>query len=211
FSAAPFLIIRFRSPLYLPSTSLYSLMPPFSVPTGIHFEMKNAFAMCSCALLVLLVCGFVCFSNTYAQDSDYDPSWYNPSHPYVKIAVAEDGIYQVRGSDLAQAGASLGTIEPNSLRLFKNGIQIPLVYEGDLNIFTDDSAIIFVGKRNQGTDESWAYLDPAFQSSTYNSLYTDTTYYWLTWGLGTGLRYRSPSSPPLPNPITTFRDTLFVE
>ena len=38
-----------------------------------------------------------------AQDS-FDASWYNPAAPYVKVKVAQDGVYSLKGSDLSTAG-----------------------------------------------------------------------------------------------------------
>ncbi|GIV62078.1 MAG: hypothetical protein KatS3mg044_0944 [Rhodothermaceae bacterium] len=49
------------------------------------------------------------------------------------------------------------------------------------------------------------------QSSTFYSLYTDTTTYWLTWNAAPGLRYAPrPLTSTLP-PSTTARDTVHVE
>ncbi len=190
---------------------LNHLMHPLLFIKGFHFEINPLHPARFLGALFFLAALPVAWTTAVAQDSDYDPSWYNPSQSYVKIAVTEDGVYQVRGTDLAQAGVNLSAITPSSLRLLEHGQEIPLVYEGNASTLTDASQILFVGKRNQGTDESWAYRDPAWQSSTYNSLYTDTTHYWLTWGSGQGLRYTADTPAPLANVITTYRDTLFTE
>ncbi|MFQ5568345.1 MAG: C25 family cysteine peptidase [Rhodothermales bacterium] len=149
----------------------------------------------------------------HAQDTGFDPSWYDPSRTYVKVAVVDDAVYRISGSDLTALGISTSSIQPSTLQLFENGKEIPLWYTGNTSAVDDEAAIYFIGKRNKGTGESWAYQDtPEWQSSTHFSLYTDTTYYWLAWGRSNGLRYRKVTSTPPPYPnVTAFRDTLHIE
>ena len=133
-----------------------------------------------------------------AQSGDYDPSWYDPEAPHVRIAVTQDGVYRVPGQQLRGAlpdGASLPSIDPSTLRLLENGQEIPLHLSGtDDGTLDASDALTFVGHRNRGTDERWAYSgDASRQSSTFRSLYADTTYYWLTWGGADGRRYDTPS------------------
>ena len=153
-------------------------------------------------------------SLAFAQSADsYDPSWYDTDAPHVRIAVVEDGVYRVTGDALADAlpsGTTLDAIDPATLRLIENGTEIPIDVRG-----TDDAqldpgdAFTFVGQRNRGTDEAWAYnYVPDAQSSRDRSLYTDTTYYWLTWGGAAGLRYDEATSTPTAAPTATLRDTL---
>ncbi len=157
--------------------------------------VRSGFAV---ALLVLL--GSALAPRLLAQPTDgYDPSWYDPTTPWVKIEVTEDGIYEVSGSDLAAAGVPLGAIDPATLKLYERGVEVPIAFLGDPAVFDPADRIQFVGRRNTGEDEAWAYyvteeserLTPGepLQSSTYNSLYTHTTIYWLTWNGEPGLRY----------------------
>ena len=167
-----------------------------------------------CALLALLCCvGLLATPDVRAQQAGFDASWYDSNQPYVKIAVAEDGVYQVTGADLAAAGAPIGSLQPGTLRLFENGREIPIRYTGAATTsMSAADAFTFVGQRNRGTDEVWAYNgNTDWQSSTYFSLYTDTTHYWLTWGGEAGLRYETPSPPATATNTTTFRDTLHLE
>ena len=155
------------------------------------------------------------FSVAQAQEDPYDPSWYDPSRTYVKVAVVEDGVYQVTGADLTALGLSISSIAPRNLKLYKNGTEIPLWYTGEGNALTPDAKIYFVGERNQGTDEAWAYRNnPEWQSSTFFSLYTDTTFYWLSWDRMAGLRYESTDpdggSVGVPD-VYAFRHVLHTE
>lgn len=154
-----------------------------------RFSMRLALA--SICLLVLVTC---VLRPSLAQS--YDAQWHDPDRPYVKIGVVEDGIVQVTGSALAAVGVPLST-DPSTFRLIENGREIPLLYFGSPGTLTDEARLVFAGQRNTGADETWAYAyDAGAQSSTHLSLYSDTTFYWLTWGDGPGLRYELvPYSP----------------
>ncbi|MDX1438511.1 MAG: hypothetical protein R3284_01280, partial [Rubricoccaceae bacterium] len=175
---------------------------------------------------ILLVTGWLLVSslNVQAQAYDYDPSWYDASAPYVKIGVNKDGVYAISGANLASAGVALGQINPATLRLLENGIEIPIWFEGDEAVFDPSDEIHFVGRRNTGEEEGeWAYYatqtsesnapNDDIQSSSYHSLYSATRYYWLTWGGDDGLRYvDSPIAPePGAQTITSVRQTFHNE
>jgi hypothetical protein len=146
-----------------------------------------------------------------AQDP-YDPSWYDPTRPHLKIAVTQDGVYRVTGQDLEAAGVPLSTVDATTFRLLENGQEVPLHYTGTAVPGSSD-ALVFIGQRNRGTGETWAYNDDApRQSSSFFSLYTDTTWYWLTWGGNIGRRYvPHTATNPSSTPLATHRDTLHVE
>ena len=129
----------------------------------------------------------------------YDASWYDAAAPHVKIAVVEDGVYRVPSSQLQAAGVP-ASADPATFRLLENGREVP--------IDVDNGDVVFVGQRNRGADERWAYDgDASAQSSTYYSLFSDTTFYWLTWGGAAGLRYQA-ADPVSGSALTAARDTL---
>lgn len=136
-----------------------------------------------------------CSEAARAQQGSFDPSWYDPDRVYVKIATTEDDLYQVTGEALAavlaQRGLSLSAVDPTSLLLLENGHPVPFWFTGtDPDAVRPGDALVFRGRRNRGDDEAWAYLNnPSLQSSTFYSLYSDTTFYWLTWGGMPGPRY----------------------
>ena len=123
------------------------------------------------------------------QDA-YDPSWYDDAAVNIKIAVLEDGVYRVTGADLASAGVDLPSLNVQTMRLFENGTEIPIDLSTAASFGASDF-FQFVGKRNTGESEIWAYNNiPTAQTSTWNSLYSDTTFYWLQiGGVSSGLRY----------------------
>lgn len=156
----------------------------------------------------LLFCFLLAFlaaaagSSTWAQAPE--SQWYDASASYVRIAVAEDGVYAVDRAALEEAGLSAGA-DAATFRLFENGREIPIEVEAD-------DRIVFVGQRNRGDDELWAYDNIArYQSSDNRSLYTDTTYYWLTWGGPAGQRYSDPAGGSPSVAYSSVRDTLHAE
>lgn len=157
----------------------------------------------------------LCAATAHAQNGlDYDASWYIDGAPYVKIDVVEDGVYRLSGNDVADAlpaGTSLSNIDPATLQLFERGQEVPLDVSATGSLEPDDE-IVFVGTRNRGTDETWAYNDESsWQNSTHRSLYTDTTTYWLTWGqTDSGQRYTESEASPV-SPTTALRDTAWAE
>ncbi|WP_103029401.1 C25 family cysteine peptidase [Salinibacter altiplanensis] len=146
---------------------------------------------------------------------DFDPGWYDPEAPHLQISVAADGVYRVPAGALASAlpdGTTLADISPATIRLLENGTEVPVHVEGAADGVLDPSdTVTFVGHRNRGDDERWAYDgDASAQSSTHRSLYSDTTHYWMTWGGNGGRRYAqvSPSASP---PTKALRDTVRIE
>ena len=169
--------------------------------------------------LVALLLGWLLLlpaAATAQSSGTYDTSWYDPDAPHLQIAVTSDGVYRVEASALKSAlpdGTSLSQIPPETIRLIENGREIPIQMTGTSDGTLDETdTIAFVGRRNRGTDELWAYnFDTSAQSSTYHSLYSDTTYYWMTWGGANGLRYSQTSTGSTATPVSSLRDTLRVE
>jgi hypothetical protein len=146
----------------------------------------------------------------------YDASWYTSDAPYVQIDVTADGVYRVSGSALRDAlpdGTALADIPPATIRLIDKGAEIPIHLSGTADGTLDGSdTITFVGHRNRGRDERWAYnYDRSAQSSTYFSLYADTTTYWMTWGGETGRRYDTNPGSASASPTSALRDTVHAE
>lgn len=130
-------------------------------------------------------------SSIFAQNPYWD--WQKPAQPYLKIAVVEDGVYRITGQELRASGLNVDTITPVNLQLFENGKEIPIWYQGGGTMGNADY-IEFIGKQNRGEDESWAFDTQESQSSTRYSIYSDTTFYWLSWSGGAnGLRYTQTS------------------
>ena len=151
-----------------------------------------------------------------AQSDAYSDDWYTASASYVKIGVTADGVYRVDGAALEQAGLALGAVDPSTIRVLQNGEEIPLWIEGGTgSLLQSTDALVFIGTRNRGDDEIWAFGDaPQWQSSPFYSLFSDTTWYWLSWGGEAGLRYLDTDpqqSVGAPTTVSATRETVHLE
>jgi hypothetical protein len=143
-------------------------------------------------------------TSSHVLPPDPASDWYDGDAPYIRIAVVEDGVYSVSRAALQAAGLP-EEADASTFRLIENGSDIPVAVDGS-------DRIRFVGQRNRGTDELWAYNgDASAQSSDQRSLYTDTTYYWLTWGGDDGQRYQTGTPPSSPTARSTVRDRVHLE
>ena len=114
---------------------------------------------------------------------------------WYKFEVSEEGMYKLNGQALLNAGIPSST-DPHTIRIFGNGGEelpalVPLSGDADLienAIFVSDNGIpgkldtedflLFYGKSTRG----WTY-DPTRKSfSHYLNHFTETNFYWLTYG-----------------------------
>jgi hypothetical protein len=108
--------------------------------------------------------------------------WYDPSFPYIKIYLVDDGVYSISGGQLENLGVNIGAIDPSSLQLFHKGIEQPIqVMSDNPNAMDRSDKVLFWGDRLSGENE-------------YFFSYSDTNVYWLTWGRSKGKRYQETSS-----------------
>ena len=140
-------------------------------------------------------------ANYKIKNTDY---WINYDNTYVKIGVAQDGIYRLDYNDLSSLGLSLNGINPQTFKLYNKGELIPIYVQGETDgTFDNGDFIEFAGIRNMGGN----YREISTQGEPYKEYlgrYTDTTIYWLTWGGDAGLRVSLSNG----NPSITASDTL---
>ncbi|MDZ7723115.1 MAG: C25 family cysteine peptidase [candidate division KSB1 bacterium] len=98
-------------------------------------------------------------------------------HPRYKIELYKDGVYGITGRELADAGADITQIDPNTITLSNRGEQIPVLVlgKGDRALNYNDR-IVFIGEHNRG-------------DYSYNSYYSDTNVYVLSWGQSNAQRF----------------------
>ena len=116
----------------------------------------------------------------------------NAEYPRYRIEIHENGVYAVTGRELANAGADITEIDPGSIVLYNRGEQVPLYVTGksDAGLHYDDQ-IIFIGEHNRG-------------DYSYNSYFSDTNVYILSWGQPNAQRF----AKVLCTPYGTETDTL---
>lgn len=101
-----------------------------------------------------------------------------PEQVYYKIAVDQDGIYQLSYADLAAAGLPVDSIDPRTFQLFNQSLEVAMHVEGQANgVFEPGEYLLFYGQK----------VDTKF---------TDTNVYWLTWGGLEGRRMEPLDSEP---------------
>lgn len=145
---------------------------------------------------------FLLFATTlHAQmpmgtDTLYGNEWIDYNKTYLKISVVEEGIYQLRGADLAGAGLPIENIRGDQWQLFHMGIEQAL-YVGNAGIFGADDEIVFYAKGNGSELDRYVYeqgevnmLNPGY------SLVSDTAAYFLTWTNGPTRRYQELANLP---------------
>ncbi len=124
---------------------------------------------------------------THAYSQTVGNEWINFSQKYYKIPVTQQGIYRLTFLDLQQAGIPLSTVDPRKIQLFHRGTEqaIAVVGESD-GSFQSADYIEFYGEGNDGTLDTELYRPAAAQPHPYYSLFSDTTYYFLTWRIDGG-------------------------
>ncbi len=140
--------------------------------------------------IAILLVGIVLVFST-DSNAQFDPSWYSPGNTYIKLGVAADGVYRVDLRSGNLDGVDISGVNASSYKIFEDGVEIPILHDTS----SGRNELVFIGERNDGSDEDFAYgYNTTRRSSAYHSLYSDTTYYWLTWDGASGLRYNSTTS-----------------
>lgn len=160
-------------------------------------------------------------SRIYASNSVLQSGkWY-------KIAVTSDGIYKLSYTFLQSLGIDMTTVNPQNLRLYGNGGgMLPELNSVPRSDDLEENAIYLSGNGDATFDASeyalfygtgpdtWSYDPtgcPKFKHS--QNLYSDSTYYFITFDLGAGKRIQSQasSSAVATDTVTSFDDYAFTE
>ncbi|MBD2756068.1 putative type IX secretion system sortase PorU2 [Spirosoma validum] len=117
--------------------------------------------------------------------NDPDPThWINYSQTYIKIPIAQNGLYRITAAELQQAGVPVNPVNPITFQLFHRGVEQAIYVEGEPDQRFDAGDFIeFYGRANDGDQDSLLYRPHSAQPHTYYSLFSDTTAYFLTWRL----------------------------
>jgi len=184
-------------------------------------------------LVLLIILNTLVFLQGFSQDSSNqfgarksnvgsvlsDGDWY-------KIAVTEEGVFRIDYEFLRSMGIDPSKVDPSTIRIYGNGgkmlpqsnsefrydgLQENSVFEISGNTsFSPGDQIIFYG---QGPDECKIQMDSGEVKLQYeNNIYSDTTYYFLTYGSHTGKRIASKQHLGLDHPkINSFLDFRVYE
>ncbi len=131
-------------------------------------------------------------SNTITEPLNWHDStgtWLPQNGKAIKLTIPSDGIYRISYSSLVTLLPELSGADQGTFQLFNKGREIPL------NIKTGNTGqlayVEFVGLRNY-SDANYRHVPVGKEEyPEYMNRYTDTSYYWLTWGGVQGKRYVS--------------------
>jgi len=127
--------------------------------------------------------------------AQFGNEWIDYGQQYVRIPVAQNGLYRVPFSSIESAGLTIS--DPARLQLFHRGSEHSIIVASDY--------IEFYGERNDGTLDKKLYDQESFQPHRYYNLFSDTTSYFLTIGQAVGKRVSSYSDANASlNPETFF-------
>ena len=112
--------------------------------------------------------------------------WINYDQNYFKFPIAKDGIYRVKFEQLINSGIPISTIDPRNLQLFAKGVEQAIYIQGESDgSFDSNDFIEFYAENNDGWYDHNLFSDSAHVLNPYVSMYTDTSFYYLTWNSST--------------------------
>jgi hypothetical protein len=163
--------------------------------------------------IILFLSFILSWATSLAQ---YENDWIDFSKQYLKIRLADEGVYQITPADLDQAGFSSNTIDPRSFRMIYRGEEQKIFVQGQSDgSFDANDKILFYGTPNDGTLDTELYLNPNDQPHQFSSLYTDSSAYFLTWNGNPGNRvsdfFDANYSGLSPDPFFEYTETQTYE
>ncbi|MEO6696362.1 MAG: C25 family cysteine peptidase [Ignavibacteria bacterium] len=140
--------------------------------------------------------------------------WISPNTSYLKMYVADDGIYRINKTDFTNAGIT-STIDPRTVKVYNKGVEIPVFFNGETDgIFDASDYLDFYGTRNSGGltkvyDQNNSQI---YSTNEYFNQYSDTNIYWIGWGGSFGSRYTVSTFSTITNyPNAFYNDIVHLE
>ena len=142
------------------------------------------------------------FAQTYADHSALSQG------RWVRMAITQDGPYELDAAFLQEAGFDVGSLDPRQIRMFgrpggmlpqANDVERPddmpelaivVTGEGD-GVFNSGDRVLFFAQGAHGL----TYNSESEQYAHEYNLYSDTSYYYLTVGPGNGMRVEEAADP----------------
>ncbi|MGN7886777.1 C25 family cysteine peptidase [Dyadobacter sp. 22481] len=147
-----------------------------------------------------------CFEVLAQWGAPYANSWIPYDKPYVKIAIAQKGIYKIPFTSLP---AGFSTTAPEKLQLWHRGQQVAI-------LSTSKSEITFYAVPNDGQTDSLLYRPMSSRKNPFFSFYSDQSAYFLINGDAAGLRAETQSvatnpATPLFTEATAIAPNVFLQ
>lgn len=120
-----------------------------------------------------------------------DPTslWIDYTKDYIKLKIANDGLYRITFTDLIGYGINPASINPKTFKIFYKGSQIPIYLQGENDLsFDSNDYIEFYSVKNYSSQNYRQIVPTGTDYLNYMNRYTDTTVVWLSWGGESGKR-----------------------
>ena len=130
----------------------------------------------------------VCVSNLAAQmptatnDTLFGHEWIRPNQTYLRLQVANDGIYRLSAATLQNAGVPLASVNGAQFQLWRMGNEVPIFVSTTNTPLSNTDFLEFYGERNRVGLDRFLYArgETDINNTEYNTI-SDTTTYFLTW------------------------------
>ncbi|NLF43843.1 MAG: hypothetical protein GX587_14210 [Bacteroidales bacterium] len=120
------------------------------------------------------------FFQAYSQSIGNE--WINHTQYYYKLQVVEEGVYRIPYNVMANAGIPLGTFDPRSFQVFRQGVEQAIFVQNEQSgTFLPGDYIEFYGKANDGLLDENLYKGAENHPNPNYSLFNDTATYFITW------------------------------
>jgi hypothetical protein len=115
--------------------------------------------------------------------TDTTGNWFHDTQQYVKIGTGGEGLFRIYKSDLTNLGVDAASINPQTFQLFESGIELNIFVSNEASgVFSDSDYVEFFGTRNFSKISPKILNADNEEYNEYLNRYTDTTFYFLTWG-----------------------------
>ncbi len=127
----------------------------------------------------------------------YENEWIDFEQTYYKVKLSQTGLYRINQPALQSAGINAKGAD---LKMYYKGKEVP-IYVTNQEVLGAQDYVEFFGEKNNGELDTRLFQKPEWQLSTVNSLFSDTSAYFLTAEVGgSHLRYETVendlSNPP---------------
>jgi hypothetical protein len=121
-----------------------------------------------------------------ADAQPFGNEWIVNGQVYHKIKVNNDAIYRIRFATLDSLFPNVSTLDARGFKLYYRGQEQAILVNTGTDNFINSNAdyIDFFGRKNDGATEAELYQPASLRYNKYESIYSDTSVYFLTHSPG---------------------------
>lgn len=122
------------------------------------------------------------FVNINSFSQVYGDEWVDVTKEYYKVKILDEGFFQIGYQELLDVGFPVDNVDPRNLQLWYRGEESSIIIIGEEDgVFDVADTILFFGRKADSELEKPLYADTSYRVNSSYSLYSDTSYYFLTW------------------------------